>query len=81
MGPLYLNTVYLHLKWILSPGAAMFFTVMLTGQTKQPFEFLGQLKATTGSLSCLEGEGELRGIQLQHATSPLDVTKLFTLHL
>ena len=26
-------------------------------------------EATTGSLSCLEGEGEVRGSQLQHATS------------
>ena len=32
-------------------------------------------------LSCLEGKGKVRGIQLQHATSPLDVTKLYTLNL
>ena len=38
-------------------------------------------EATTGSLSCLEGEGELRGFQLQHAASPLDVTKFYTLNL
>ena len=30
----------------------------------KPFEFLGQLKAATGSLSCLEGEGGVRGIHL-----------------
>ena len=28
-----------------------------------------------------EGESEVKGIQLQHATSPLDVTKLHTLKL
>ena len=44
------------------------------------FEFSWQLKSTTASLSCLEGEGEVRGIQLQHATSPLDVTK-YTVNL
>ena len=27
------------------------------------------------------GEGEVRGIQLQHATSPLDATKFYTLDL
>ena len=32
--------------------------------------FLWQLKATTGSLSCLEGEGEVRGVQLPR-TLPL----------
>ena len=31
--------------------------------------------------SCLEGEGEVRVIQLQHATSPLDVSKIYTLNL
>ena len=31
--------------------------------------------------SCLEEEGEVRGIQLQHAISPLDVTKFYTLNL
>ena len=45
------------------------------------FEFLRQQITTIGSLSCLEGEGEVRGNQLQHATSPLDVTKLYTLNL
>ena len=38
-------------------------------------------EATTGSPSCLEGEGEVMGVQLQHATSPLDFTKLYTLNL
>ena len=38
-------------------------------------------EAATGSLSCLGGEGEARGVQLQHATPPLDVTKLHTLNL
>ena len=33
---------------------------------------------TTGSLSSLEGVGEVRGIHLQHNTSPLDVTNLHT---
>ena len=47
----------------------------------RPNWFLWQWKATTGSLSCLEGEGEVRGIQLQHATSPLDVTNVYTLNL
>ena len=35
-------------------------------------------EATTGSPSCLEGEAEVRGAQLQHATPPLDVTKSHT---
>ena len=30
---------------------------------------------------CLEGEGEVRGIQLQHDTLPLGVTKFYTLNL
>ena len=42
----------------------MFFTVFQPGQTKHLFRFFL-------SLSCLEGEGEVRGIQLIHATSPL----------
>ena len=29
----------------------------------------------------LVGEGEVRGIQLKHAASPLDVTKFYTLNL
>ena len=44
--------------------AAMFFTVAQTGQTKR----------LSGSLSCLEGESEVKGIQLQHVTSPLEYT-------
>ena len=80
MSPLHLNTLYLHQERVLSTEAAMFFTLAQTGQTK-PVEFLWQLKATPGSLSCLEGEGELRGIQLQNATSHLDVTKLYILNL
>ena len=36
MGPLYLNTLYLHLGWVLSTEATMFFTVAQTGQTKHP---------------------------------------------
>ena len=39
------------------------------------------MKATKGSLSCLGGEGEVKGIQLQNVTSPLDVTKFYTLTL
>ena len=38
-------------------------------------------EATPASPSCLEGEGELRGIQLQHDTSPLDVNKFYTLNI
>ena len=38
-------------------------------------------KVTTVSLLCLEGEGEVRAIQMQHATSPLDVTEFDTLNL
>ena len=49
----------------------MFLVVAQTGQTKHPLSFYEKLKATTGSLSCLEGEGEVRGVQLRHATSPL----------
>ena len=39
------------------------------------------MKATTGSLLCLEGKAEVRDIQLQHETSPLDVTKFYTMNL
>ena len=48
--------------------AGMFFTVVQTGQTKH-------------FLPCLEGESEVRGIQLQYATSPLDIPKFCTLNL
>ena len=48
--------------------AAMFF--LSSPDKLPPCEFL-----------CLEGEGEVRGIQLQHATSPLDVPKFYTLNL
>ena len=36
-------------------------------------------EATTGSFSCLEGGGGC--VQLQHDTSPTDVTKFYTLNL
>ena len=49
----------------------MFFTVAQTEQTKHH----------TGSLPGLEGEGEVRDIQLHHATLPLDFTKFYTLNL
>ena len=77
-GPLYLSTLDLHQESVLSIEAAMIFTVAQTGQTKHLLIFYDNW---TGSLSCLEGEGEWRGIQLQHATSPLDVTKFYTLNL
>ena len=77
MGPLYLNTLYLHQELVLSLEAAMFFTVVQTGQSG----FFMATEGSTGSLSCLEGKGEVRVIQLQHATSPLDVTKFYTLNL
>ena len=48
-----LNTLYLHQERVLSTEAAMFFTVT---------------EATTGSLSCLEAEGGVRAVQLQHDT-------------
>ena len=79
MGPLYWKTVYRgggplyggrHVSWS-SPD--------WTNST--PFEFVWQLKATTGSPSCLEGEGEVRGVQLPHDNSPLYVTKSYTLQL
>ena len=38
-------------------------------------------EAATDFFSCLEGEGEVKGVQLQPATSPLDVTKFYTLKL
>ena len=73
--PLYLNTVYLHQEQVLSTEAAMFFEVAQT----EPF------------LSCYDNwsfhrfsrvwKGRVRGVQLQHDTSPLDVTKLYTLNL
>ena len=61
MSPLYLNTLYLDGERVLSTEAAMFFTVVQTGQTK-PFEFLGHLEAAKGSPSCVEGKGEVMGI-------------------
>ena len=39
MGPLYLNTLYLQWKWVLSTEAAMFVTVAHTGQTKHLLSF------------------------------------------
>ena len=36
-------------------------------------------EATTGSLSCLEGGGG--GDQMQHDTSPLDVSEFYELNL
>ena len=57
----------------------MFSTVAQTGQTKHLLSLMTIV--TAGSLPRLEGECEVRGIQLQHATSPLDVTKLSTLNL
>ena len=72
MGSLYLKTLYLHQEWVLSTD--VFFTVAQTGQTKHIWVFM-TTEAPTGSLSCLEGEGEVRGVQLQLATLPLDVTK------
>ena len=70
------NTTALENYW----NYVIYFTVAQSGQTK-PSEFLSRLKFSTGSLSCLEGEDEVRGVQLQHDTSPLDVTKLYTLDL
>ena len=77
MAPLYLNTLYLHQERVLSMEATIFVTVAQTGQTKHLWVVM-TLKATTGSVSCLEWEGEMRGIQLQHAPSPPDVTKAQT---
>ena len=53
MSPLYLTTLYLHGEQVFFTEAAMFFTSVQTEQTKH---------TTTGSLSCLEGEGGVRGI-------------------
>ena len=39
------------------------------------------LKSNTDSISGLEGEGQVRGVQLQRATTPLDLTKFYTLNL
>ena len=39
MDPLYLNTFYLYWEWILSTEAAMFFTLVLNGQTKHLLSF------------------------------------------
>ena len=59
----------------------MFRVVAQTGQTKPPLSFYEKLKVITGSLSCLEGEGGVRGIQLLHASSPLYVTEFYPLQL
>ena len=79
MGRLYLNTLYLHQEQVLPTDAAMFFTEAKTGQTKDLLSFYE--KSTTGYFSCLGGDGEVRGIPLQHATSALDVTKSYILNL
>ena len=79
---IYLNTLYLHTRSLSSERKPpCFLQNSQTGFAKHLLSFLWQLKATWGSLSCLEGEGEVMGIQLQHATSPLDVTKFYTLNL
>ena len=75
MGPLFWNTSYVHQKQVLSTEAAMFITEAQTGQTKHLLSFNENWRLPQ------EGEGEVRDIQLQHATSPLDVTKLHTLNL
>ena len=62
-------------------GGHHVFTVAQTGQTKHCFRVFITTESTTGSLLCLESEGEVRGVQLQHGTSPLDVTKAYTLNL
>ena len=67
MSPLYLNTLYLHRERVLSTEAAMFFTLVQTGQTKHLLRFYENQRLPQ-VLSCLEWEGEVRGIQLQHAT-------------
>ena len=56
----------------------MFFTVAQIGQTKS---FYDNLRLSQVFSHFFKGEGEVRGIQLQHATSPLGVTKLYTLNL
>ena len=65
MGPLYLNTLNLHQERV---------TEVQTGQTKHLLSFYDNWRLPKGSLSCLEGEGEVRGVQPQHGTTPLDVT-------
>ena len=57
--------------------AAMFFTIVPNGQTK-PFEFLWRLKVPQVLLHVWKGRGEVRGVQLQHATSPLEASKFYT---
>ena len=39
MGPLYLNTLYLHQEQVLSTEAAMFFTVAQSGQNEHLLRF------------------------------------------
>ena len=67
---LYLSSLYLHQRqwthWSERKSGHVFYRCHQTGQTK-PFEFLWQLTATTGSLSCLD-----RMSGCNHDTSPLD---------
>ena len=63
MGSLCLNTLYLFRGAGPLYGGHHVFYSCQTGQTKHLLS-LRQLKANTGSLSCLDGEGEVRGIQL-----------------
>ena len=79
---LYLHILYLHQEQVLSAEAAMFFKVAQTGQTK-PFEFLWQLKLPQVLFHVWKagGGGGWGCVQLQHDTSPTDVTKFYTLNL
>ena len=80
MDPLYLHALYSHQERVRSIETAMFFTVAQTGQTKHPLSSYDTWRLPQ-ALSYLKGESEVRGIQLQRATSPLDVTKFYTVNL
>ena len=79
MSPLYINTLYLHQEWVLSVEATMFFTVAQTGQTKHLLSFYDNWRLPQVLFHVWKRR--VRGVQLQHETSPLDVTTFHTLTL
>ena len=81
MGRSNLNTFYLHRERVLSVEDAIVFTVAQTGQTKDLLSFYHNSRLPQVLFHVLKGGGEVRGVQLQHDTSPLDVTQFYSLNL
>ena len=70
------HSQYFDIYWFtgLSRKSTHNYTALLKLNKLNIFWALWHLKATTGILSCLEGEGEVRAIQLQHANLPINTT-------